>query len=1378
MLYQVDKYYTFQVQPGQPSDDFYTLEVDGPDGPATVTLNKLEFQKNPKRPQPTRLECRVRGIDNNGLPVLGHAIATYVDMLYSDIYARGESFECIVAGVPVNPAEEPYNVRDHNGIFFRIYETEGLLTKGQHIRCKFKSLSGKRFELQRVDEKSKLPFLQPGELLEAADVSPVTVRIVKKLMETPQFENVRAEISARKSQWPLTAAKSVHANLSEWFVELQSRRHTAVTRTLLADLKSVLLYLLEGSNFLNGAPSEQRRAYQQLLTELVEGIEPYNVALRRLVEGSEDAFVRGLFDKLQKSGYLYHPAKQFGVMMLVFRVYPAKVSSYLNSIFESIFMRDLDNWKREPFRSAFVEQFQIYVRQARREIDALPLAENRDQKQRLETIITALALEMLLAGDEDTDDRTRSLFYRYVSLLRPLAGEALLAKSFLALLGCDLHDRLEYSMLREPMMMMTQASVMPAGDIFCRLESSYHYSNGTVDLSVSEAGITLNRCIDRGLREQGAIERVVPDGLMPWLKPQIFLNGIRNLTGSKLRHLSDHNLWWKSIENALFEDTLRQTEAEEARLPEIGDKKVWIIIDGVTNQYDVNPTFLCHVDHEGILPVKGTIKRSEIVLYNLKQPSPSCYRTPSGQPLAVTATVIGKNDDGTYQFSLKDQVNAYIGDVLNYTDEFLAVITAPCYNGYIAISSDGIGLVLSDDSGEGRRFGPGSIVHFRLKEGMTSGSVNGYITDTPTSEEDHFDKTTAFSKLMNTIGEPAGQEASDESLATDDINEYLTADTVREIIEIMRFRAIAASDLIKAYDYLQFARLMALTISDQALAEKLQTHAALLAMHQFYAANSRIDADELETLRGLSHNDPLLEMIFHRLETVSWLGKHEHNADLFDTVASPGNELEGSLARMVLSYNMMQAQRDDDDETIAAALKERIMRKLNVNYETKAGTYYGTESKYLEFKTSIVYPATTPGQEMRENPAGQQAHILSRIAGMLNASGGTLYIGVNNDGYAVGLREDFRYYERHKARVGNHQFDVKNTDSMCVFLENLVNKTFGETIARKIEIGVDDKADKDVIVISIKESLTPVYIDGHLYVRQSCQSTREYYGRVLDEFVAEREMQRLERQHMQAVASAEALKSVVPAKTPDPVAVEPENEAEIQTDPAEMGKAADDVAVADAEDTHKESGLQTSKWRPNVLHYYEDGYNEPDGYLYFTGETGIVYSSTDIYMEGSDDCRLALVIPHELKDGFLVLGFANERVLKVPLSEIYERGESTTINHSADYRLMFAAVAAKDDLLLAMAADSNNTVWRRAFTVGQLDSGHISNIPRRLTDNPTSYTVGWEIVDASSADNFSSCMDDKMAGRRFGETMRIKADDPRFTEKLGEQVKLCRPSNS
>jgi hypothetical protein len=65
---------------------------------------------------------------------------------------------------------------------------------------------------------------------------------------------------------------------------------------------------------------------------------------------------------------------------------------------------------------------------------------------------------------------------------------------------------------------------------------------------------------------------------------------------------------------------------------------------------------------------------------------------------------------------------------------------------------------------------------------------------------------------------------------------------------------------------------------------------------------------------------------------------------------------------------------------------------------------YGSENQNTEFKTSIVYPA---GSESNLPNLEEQMNVIMRtINGFLNAKGGTIYIGVKNDGTPKGIEND------------------------------------------------------------------------------------------------------------------------------------------------------------------------------------------------------------------------------------------------------------------------------------------------------------------------------------------------------------------------------------
>lgn len=64
---------------------------------------------------------------------------------------------------------------------------------------------------------------------------------------------------------------------------------------------------------------------------------------------------------------------------------------------------------------------------------------------------------------------------------------------------------------------------------------------------------------------------------------------------------------------------------------------------------------------------------------------------------------------------------------------------------------------------------------------------------------------------------------------------------------------------------------------------------------------------------------------------------------------------------------------------------------------------FGEETDKVEFKSTIIYPAGATEADIDT----QMRVILRTIAGFMNAKGGTLYIGVNDNGEAVGIEQEY-----------------------------------------------------------------------------------------------------------------------------------------------------------------------------------------------------------------------------------------------------------------------------------------------------------------------------------------------------------------------------------
>lgn len=65
MQYEIDKFYDFPLVGGTSADEkFFILQATAADGTlGEVTLPKISFQRDPQRPVPSSLTCRVKSFD-------------------------------------------------------------------------------------------------------------------------------------------------------------------------------------------------------------------------------------------------------------------------------------------------------------------------------------------------------------------------------------------------------------------------------------------------------------------------------------------------------------------------------------------------------------------------------------------------------------------------------------------------------------------------------------------------------------------------------------------------------------------------------------------------------------------------------------------------------------------------------------------------------------------------------------------------------------------------------------------------------------------------------------------------------------------------------------------------------------------------------------------------------------------------------------------------------------------------------------------------------------------------------------------------------------------------------------------------------------------
>ncbi len=134
------------------------------------------------------------------------------------------------------------------------------------------------------------------------------------------------------------------------------------------------------------------------------------------------------------------------------------------------------------------------------------------------------------------------------------------------------------------------------------------------------------------------------------------------------------------------------------------------------------------------------------------------------------------------------------------------------------------------------------------------------------------------------------------------------------------------------------------------------------------------------------------------------------------------------------------------------------------------------ENNFVEFKSSLRW-------DYRENQVNKiLEHVVAKtISGFLNAEGGTLLVGVDDDGNVLGLEKDY-------ATLGKKQ----NRDGFLLHIVQVINNYLGKEFNQYISIKIEKVEGKDICIVEVSDSGTPAFIQyqgkEEFYIRASAST--------------------------------------------------------------------------------------------------------------------------------------------------------------------------------------------------------------------------------------------------------------------------------------------------
>ncbi len=117
------------------------------------------------------------------------------------------------------------------------------------------------------------------------------------------------------------------------------------------------------------------------------------------------------------------------------------------------------------------------------------------------------------------------------------------------------------------------------------------------------------------------------------------------------------------------------------------------------------------------------------------------------------------------------------------------------------------------------------------------------------------------------------------------------------------------------------------------------------------------------------------------------------------------------------------------------------------------------ENQFVEFKSSLRYDY----RQVKSNRT-QEDVIVRSIAGLLNAEGGLLLIGVGDDGEVMGLHNDYWTFKR------------KNKEGFQQRVISLVSNRLGKDLSLNIYVTFHQLGTSEICGLFIEPAIRPVYV--------------------------------------------------------------------------------------------------------------------------------------------------------------------------------------------------------------------------------------------------------------------------------------------------------------
>lgn len=866
-----------------------------------------------------------------------------------------------------------------------------------------------------------------------------------------------------------------YKNLPFWVISIKHKK-IKKSRLRLKLFRALCLYLIEESNFLMNLEDDERTKCREEISSILVTVDDYLKAEKLMEPGyfcNPESYIEKIMTKMQKTGYIHNVEETFRIMFALFRIMPELMNDKMSQLIDILLMGNINDWQKTELRLQLMKLLDHYINTNRDMVDKMADFESKHDQELLTTIIKAVAMQLYLY-DSTIDNidyaQNRSMFYRYASHTN-IAGnnvECLLDKAYGCVVGSiDCTTRLEYNWNQ-----IQNLSILVTMLINTKTETrnseTIEYSTDSAIISCSSTKFEISENTNqKSLKTLGI-------GIIPWHKLKINVASEPSVkASSNTSDVEKLQRWWVDIDKSLNEEKITNKKPTKRRAYQ--EENVDIVIDGL-----VDPDkgiFSCHI-HSDSVEGSGTIALYDIVNYKIHPEAMMniCNKAfisqETGKPYLYEASVLSDNGSNM-TFTMRKRLNEYIVglDDICFGYDTNCVITALNIPGQVAIgvSSDGIPVLIPYEES----IMIGDYYDIKVTEVKNKKQGVQLMCEKVKVSENKVTQDEAFTALMQDYGiEDDEVQDVEEKVEVKKMSES----AVKELIKLLDRESLLQKDVHRRYNYLYAAKLFAHIIKDEVLCYYYQNRINLQKLLYDFSKNSSIDRNVLKQLETMNSSIkaqyPILRARIEELHILECLDNSEANATLFANLQTQTNNEVKKLTNLVLAYNHLAGFELQEQRS---SILSQINELLNVKIEMPETQYFGEENDQTEFKSSVVYVANSEGRHIA-NIEEQTNVILKEICAFLNTKGGTLYIGVNDYGYAQGLDTDMKWFDQHRA------WRVTNIDEYRQFVVNILCRKW-PNLKDIFEVTFPTIKGRSVVKVSVPPCKIPVSLDGAYYTR-------------------------------------------------------------------------------------------------------------------------------------------------------------------------------------------------------------------------------------------------------------------------------------------------------